>query len=82
MTKVHFITSRCKGCGLCVQFCPNGCLKMSADLNEQGRPYPELADAQTCTTCGICFRMCPDAAIEVNREEKSTCKTAGPKSGE
>lgn len=70
MAKLKFNTSRCKGCGLCVMFCPTKSLRMSSDLNEQGQPYPELCDEQTCTTCGLCFRMCPDAAIEVNRESK------------
>lgn len=69
MGKLKFDTSRCKGCGLCVLFCPTKSLTMSSDLNEQGQPYP-VCDEVTCTTCGLCFRMCPDAAIEVNREKK------------
>ena len=79
MAKIEFDTHRCKGCGLCVLFCPTKNLRMSSDLNEQGQPYPELVDEQTCTTCGLCFRMCPDAAIEVNKEElkKCKCKIAG-----
>ena len=79
MAKIKFDTSRCKGCGLCVLFCPSNNLRMSSDLNEQGQPYPEMVDEQTCTTCGLCFRMCPDAAIEVNKEElsKCQCKVAG-----
>ncbi len=79
MAKIEFDTHRCKGCGLCVLFCPTNNLRMSSQLNEQGQPYPELVDEQTCTTCGLCFRMCPDGAIEVNKEERSKCqcKAAG-----
>ena len=69
MTKVKFDTARCKGCGLCVLFCPTQSLKMASDLNDQGQPYPELCSEQTCTTCGLCFRMCPDGAIEVRQDK-------------
>ncbi|MHC4551811.1 MAG: 4Fe-4S dicluster domain-containing protein [Planctomycetota bacterium] len=80
MKKLEFDTSRCKGCGLCVLFCPTKSLQMSSDLNEQGQPYPVCEEAK-CTTCGLCFRMCPDGAIEVNKEEKkATCKQTVEKS--
>ena len=48
--KLKFDTSRCKGCGLCVLFCPTKSLQMSSDLNEQGQPYP-VCDDVTCTAC-------------------------------
>lgn len=65
MAKVKFDISRCKGCGLCVLFCPINNLKMSSELNALGQPYPEQVDEEKCTGCGLCFRMCPDAAIEI-----------------
>ena len=82
MAKIRFDTHRCKGCGLCVLFCPTKNLRMASDLNTQGQPYPELVDEGTCTTCGLCFRMCPDAAIEVNSEELKKCKCTGQKDSE
>lgn len=66
MKKIHFKTHRCKGCGLCVLFCPQNNLRMSEDLNDQGHSYPEEIDPDRCTGCGLCFRMCPDVAIEVD----------------
>ena len=59
---------------MCVLFCPVKALKMSSDLNEQGQPYPEMADEGKCTTCGMCFRMCPDGAIEVSAQETDKCQ--------
>lgn len=70
MKKVHFLKHRCKGCGMCVMFCPQEVLRMSEHLNEQGRHFPEMIDEEHCTTCGVCFRMCPDAAIEVHKPDK------------
>ena len=46
MAKIKFDTHRCKGCGLCVLFCPIENLRMASDLNAQGQPYPELVDEQ------------------------------------
>ncbi|MDD2903264.1 MAG: 4Fe-4S binding protein [Syntrophales bacterium] len=47
----------CKGCGICAEFCPRGCIKM----NEAGQPVVERADR--CTGCGWCELHCPDFAI-------------------
>lgn len=71
MKKVHFLTDRCKGCGLCVLFCPTKVLKMSEHLNDEGLAYPELIDFDNCNGCGICFRMCPDCAIEIREVDET-----------
>ena len=72
MNKVPFDKHRCKGCGMCVLFCPQKILRMSADLNDQGFSYPEVSDPDRCTACGMCFRMCPDCAIQVDKEGVKT----------
>ncbi len=53
----------CKGCGLCVAFCPMKVLEQ----NEDGRvivAYPEK-----CTACRWCELHCPDFAIFVTEVE-------------
>lgn len=67
MGKIRFDVHRCKGCGLCVIFCPQKNLRMSSELNEQGHPFAQEVDPGQCSGCGLCFRMCPDAAIEVDQ---------------
>jgi 2-oxoglutarate ferredoxin oxidoreductase subunit delta len=55
--EVHIFDNWCKGCGLCVEFCPAGVLV----LGIEGRPlsiYPER-----CITCRWCELHCPDLAI-------------------
>ncbi|MHB1005422.1 MAG: 4Fe-4S dicluster domain-containing protein [Chloroflexota bacterium] len=49
----------CKGCGICVEFCPVKVLAMG----KEDRPY--LVDAERCTSCGMCEIRCPDFAITV-----------------
>lgn len=56
----------CKGCGLCVAFCPIKVLEQ----NEDGRVI--VANPDRCTACRRCELHCPDFAIfvsEVEREE-------------
>jgi 2-oxoglutarate ferredoxin oxidoreductase subunit delta len=53
----------CKGCGLCIEFCPQGVFK----ANGQGRPV--VAHPDKCTACHWCDAHCPDMAITVRRLE-------------
>lgn len=51
----------CKGCGLCIAFCPQGVF----EANGQGRPV--IAHPTKCTACHWCDTHCPDMAITVRR---------------
>ena len=48
----------CKGCDICVEFCPHNVLVM-----KDGKAFVENLEA--CTACGLCELYCPDFAIEV-----------------
>lgn len=54
----------CKGCGLCVEFCPTGVLA----LNEDDRPV--VVAPEKCSACHWCDTHCPDLAIVVKRIEE------------
>ncbi len=62
---VQIIEERCKGCGFCVQFCPQRVLVMSKRTNAKGYHPPELLDDSKCVNCGLCALLCPDFAIFV-----------------
>jgi 2-oxoglutarate ferredoxin oxidoreductase subunit delta len=63
---VHIIEERCKGCGFCVEFCPQSVLIMSEHTNSKGYHPPRLKeDAAHCVDCGLCALLCPDFAIFV-----------------
>lgn len=53
----------CKGCGICVHFCPKKVLELDgADKVVAARP-------DDCICCRMCELRCPDLAIEVLTEE-------------
>ncbi len=70
MPKVTVNEKYCKGCRLCVAFCPKGALVMSKRLGARGLSPAEVADDSVCTGCMSCAVVCPDAAIEIIIEEK------------
>jgi 2-oxoglutarate ferredoxin oxidoreductase subunit delta len=61
--RVSIFGTWCKGCGLCVEFCPQGVFAS----NGQGRPI--IAHPEKCTACNWCEMHCPDMAITVRRLE-------------
>ena len=52
----------CKGCGICVAFCPKNILAL-----EQGKVV--VSDYAQCNFCTLCELRCPDYAIFVDKEE-------------
>jgi len=65
MAKIKIDRKRCKGCQLCVVFCPKKNIKVDAKLNEAGIFPAVLICEEECTGCGMCFLMCPDTCIEI-----------------
>ena len=55
---------RCKGCNICVAFCPKKILA----LDTLGKIY--VIDETQCIQCGQCELRCPDFAIRVTKEDK------------
>ena len=55
------IIKRCKGCGICVAFCPKQILK----INEVEKM--EIVNENTCIGCKQCELRCPDYAIFVEK---------------
>ena len=59
----------CKGCGLCMEKCPQKCISWSKNLGVYGTPSTE-ADMEKCIACGICASVCPDCAIAIVKKKK------------
>jgi 2-oxoglutarate ferredoxin oxidoreductase subunit delta len=80
MSKPNFLLiineERCKGCELCVSFCPKGVLALAPSLNRFGHHPAVVVRQEECTGCQACVLMCPDACIEVYRRKGVTRKAA------
>ncbi len=59
---------RCKGCSLCVEYCPQHVLTMNSSILNVRGYHPAELSADGCTGCGICAVVCPDVCISVYRE--------------
>ena len=66
--KIVIDMERCKACGLCIAICPNNCIKVSTESNQNGY-FPALATNINCIACCRCATVCPDGVIEVFRVE-------------
>lgn len=48
----------CKGCSICVDFCPTNVLEMKGSV-------VTVKNLEACTRCQLCDLRCPDFAIQV-----------------
>lgn len=52
----HILGSKCKGCGKCLEVCPQEAIEGEED-------YIHVIDAYECDRCGKCLEVCPHGAI-------------------
>ncbi|MDR0401470.1 MAG: 4Fe-4S binding protein [Endomicrobium sp.] len=67
---IKIFKEKCKGCGLCIEFCPNKCISFSKRFNKLGYHWAIIKKSENnCTGCGFCFTICPDICIETYETE-------------
>ena len=59
---VYLRKEQCKGCELCIEFCPSDVLVRSDGFNAKGYHYPVVA-GDGCINCRLCSTGCPEYAI-------------------
>jgi len=65
--RVEIHADLCKGCGLCIEMCPEEVLARGTQLNRRGY-HAALYKGQGCSGCAICFYTCPEpSAVIVTR---------------
>ena len=70
MVKIKINKKYCKGCQLCIAFCPRKNIKVDIVLNEGGIFPAAIISEEDCTGCGICYLMCPEACIEIEASKE------------
>ncbi len=65
---------RCKGCGACLDFCPEGAIHLSGKTDESDASRPParhaVIEGHKCIGCGQCVVACPQGAVRVQWNEK------------
>ncbi len=57
----------CKGCEVCIAFCPKKLITISNEYNAAGYLPSSFKEGGDCTGCATCAIVCPEVAIEVYR---------------
>jgi 2-oxoglutarate ferredoxin oxidoreductase subunit delta len=70
MIEIVINPNYCKGCSICIEFCPKNVLQESKDINAKGYRLPEAVGINACTQCQLCVIVCPDLAIAVTPKDK------------
>jgi len=66
--EITIFSAWCKGCGICVAFCPKEVLAM----NDECKVFVKYQEK--CIACHMCELRCPDFAINVKEVEKPASK--------
>jgi 2-oxoglutarate ferredoxin oxidoreductase subunit delta len=66
--KIHIAKDMCKGCGFCVEYCPEDVLELSAEFNVKGYHPPHVKHEDKCLYCQLCETICPEFAIFVTQK--------------
>lgn len=59
--KLKIVDELCKGCGICVEFCPKKVLGLEHDV-------VKVLKEEDCIKCGQCELRCPDYAIYLEED--------------
>lgn len=73
---VHIHKERCKGCGLCIEFCPRLVLAEATEFNAKGYHPPYVLREGECVNCQICILICPEFSIYSLPVKESSLATA------
>jgi 2-oxoglutarate ferredoxin oxidoreductase subunit delta len=65
MAKIVINKEKCKGCLLCINFCPKGSIVVDNKLNRKGVKPVKFMDNSDCLGCSMCAIICPDCCIEI-----------------
>ncbi|MEM2118657.1 MAG: 4Fe-4S dicluster domain-containing protein [Candidatus Bathyarchaeia archaeon] len=67
--EIRIIKDQCKGCGYCIEYCPQKVFEESDEINARGVHPPKITDENKCLLCCFCTAVCPDFAIFVVEKE-------------
>jgi 2-oxoglutarate ferredoxin oxidoreductase subunit delta len=76
--EVYINDNLCKGCDICIEFCPKEVFAASTEVGPRGYFVPAVKKPENCNACLLCEHLCPELAITIVAGKKSP-KKAGRK---
>jgi 2-oxoglutarate ferredoxin oxidoreductase subunit delta len=76
--RVYVAVEICKGCGLCISYCPREVLRLAKEPNKKGYAVVEVYQPENCVGCRLCEVNCPDFAIYVNGANEAPASPSKP----
>lgn len=71
MARMVMDFNRCKGCGLCIDACPQKIVDFQKrKMNKKGYFTAFCVNQDLCIGCSRCAMMCPECAITIKIEEE------------
>jgi 2-oxoglutarate ferredoxin oxidoreductase subunit delta len=70
LVRVEINENLCKGCDICIEFCPADVFEKSNKLNHKGYYLPIITQMEECNGCRICDLMCPEFAIVITIKDQ------------
>ncbi|MBC9783391.1 4Fe-4S dicluster domain-containing protein [Heliobacillus mobilis] len=63
-------TSKCISCGICMNSCPNGSIKLTSVRDENNKRHLStyVHDSGLCLYCNLCIESCPVKCIDWTNE--------------
>lgn len=68
--KILFNKEKCKGCEICISFCPKKIIQLTSEVNSKGFHPADVAEQEECIGCLSCATMCPDCCISIYELEE------------
>ena len=75
--QVEINENLCKGCDICIEFCPTDVFEKSDKLNRNGYYLPVISREEACNGCLLCELMCPEFGIVITVKDKPDKVKAG-----
>jgi 2-oxoglutarate ferredoxin oxidoreductase subunit delta len=70
VVQLHIDDVVCKGCGLCIYYCPRDVFEFTDKRNGKGYTIVDVVNLSECTVCRLCEIGCPDFAIFIETDSK------------